>query len=84
MAARRRARGPGILYDETARPDEMYGHLGDFLKVIALWTSLIGALARSHRDILSAISVPNTSRSSSRPKAKSSPKPGSCLPATSE
>jgi hypothetical protein len=39
--------GQEILYDETARPDEMYGHLGGLLKVIALWTSLNGALARS-------------------------------------
>ena len=39
--------GQEILYDETARSDEMYGHLGGLLKVIALWTSLNGSLARS-------------------------------------
>ncbi|MFK4440727.1 hypothetical protein ABH944_000885 [Caballeronia udeis] len=39
--------GQEILYDETAHPDQMYGHLGGFLKVIALWASLNGALARS-------------------------------------
>jgi Protein of unknown function (DUF1571) len=39
--------GQEILYDETARPNEMYGHLGGLLKVIALWTSLNGSLARS-------------------------------------
>jgi len=39
--------GQEILYDETARPNEMYGHLGGLLKVIAIWTSLDGTLARS-------------------------------------
>ncbi|MFT4435191.1 DUF1571 domain-containing protein [Caballeronia sp. 15715] len=39
--------GQEILYDETARPNEMYGHLGGLLKVIAIWTSLDGSLARS-------------------------------------
>ena len=39
--------GQEILYDETARPNEMYGHLGGVLKVFALWTSLNGTLARS-------------------------------------
>jgi len=39
--------GQEILYDETSRPDEMYGHLGGFLKVIALWASLNGPLAHS-------------------------------------
>ena len=39
--------GQELLYDESARPNEMYGHLGGLLKVIALWTSLNGSLARS-------------------------------------
>jgi len=39
--------GQEILYDETARPNEMYGHLGGLLKVIAIWTSVDGSLARS-------------------------------------
>jgi len=39
--------GQEILYDETARPNEMYGHLGGLLKVIAIWASLDGSLARS-------------------------------------
>jgi hypothetical protein len=39
--------GQEILYDESARPNEMYGHLGGLLKVIAIWTSLDGSLARS-------------------------------------
>jgi hypothetical protein len=39
--------GQEIIYDETKRPDEMYGHLGGLLNVIDIWTSLNGTMARS-------------------------------------
>jgi hypothetical protein len=39
--------GQEILYDETTRPDEMYGHLGGALNVMTMWTALDGALARA-------------------------------------
>ncbi|CAB3777553.1 DUF1571 domain-containing protein [Paraburkholderia fynbosensis] len=39
--------GQEILYDESKRSDEMYGHLGGIMNVMPLWTSLDGALARS-------------------------------------
>ena len=39
--------GQEIIYDESKRTDEMYGHLGGFMNVMPLWTSLTGALARS-------------------------------------
>ncbi|WP_233850228.1 DUF1571 domain-containing protein [Paraburkholderia sp. HD33-4] len=39
--------GQEIIYDESKRSDETYGHLGGFMNVMALWTSLTGALARS-------------------------------------
>lgn len=39
--------GQEIIYDESKRADEMYGHLGGMLNVMPLWTSLNGALARS-------------------------------------
>lgn len=39
--------GQEIIYDESRRADEMYGHLGGILNVMPLWTSLRGALARS-------------------------------------
>jgi len=39
--------GQEIIYDESKRTDEMYGHLGGIMNVMPLWTSLNGALARS-------------------------------------
>ena len=39
--------GQEIIYDESKRADEMYGHLGGVLGVMPLWTSTTGALARS-------------------------------------
>jgi len=39
--------GQEIIYDESKRSDEMYGHLGGIMNVMPLWTSLNGALARS-------------------------------------
>ncbi|MGF6372047.1 hypothetical protein OKW40_004797 [Paraburkholderia sp. RAU6.4a] len=39
--------GQEIIYDESKRSDETYGHLGGIMNVMPLWTSLTGALARS-------------------------------------
>lgn len=39
--------GQEVIYDESKRTDEMYGHLGGILNVMPLWTSLNGALARA-------------------------------------
>jgi hypothetical protein len=39
--------GQEIIYDESRRTDEMYGHLGGLLNVMPLWTSTTGALARA-------------------------------------
>ncbi|WP_096718971.1 DUF1571 domain-containing protein [Paraburkholderia acidicola] len=39
--------GQEIIYDESKRTDEMYGHLGGLLNVMPLWTSITGSLARA-------------------------------------
>jgi hypothetical protein len=39
--------GQEIIYDESKRGDEMYGHLGGIMNVMPLWTSLSGVLAHS-------------------------------------
>ncbi|MEX3855377.1 DUF1571 domain-containing protein [Paraburkholderia sp. BR10923] len=39
--------GQEIIYDESKRSDETFGHLGGIMNVMPLWTSLTGALARS-------------------------------------
>jgi hypothetical protein len=39
--------GQEIIYDESKRSDEMYGHLGGLLGVMPIWTSTTGALARA-------------------------------------
>ncbi len=39
--------GQEVIYDESKRSDEMYGHLGGIMNVMPLWTSLGGALART-------------------------------------
>ena len=45
--------GQEVIYDESKRTDEMYGHLGGLMNVLPLWTSLNGALAhsQSHHDV---------------------------------
>lgn len=40
--------GQEILFDETRRPDAMYGHLSGMFNVMSMWTSLDGSLARSN------------------------------------
>jgi len=39
--------GQEILYDETRRHDEIYGHLGGVLDVASIWTTLDGNFAHS-------------------------------------
>lgn len=39
--------GQEVIYDESKRPDEIYGHLGGLLGVMPIWTSTTGALARA-------------------------------------
>lgn len=39
--------GQEILYDETRRKDQMYGHLGGVLGFTSMWIALDGALARA-------------------------------------
>ena len=39
--------GQEIIYDDSKRPDELYGHLGGFLGVLPMWASVNGALARA-------------------------------------
>ncbi len=39
--------GQEIIYDESKRTDEMYGHLGGLLNIMPLWTSITGSLARA-------------------------------------
>lgn len=39
--------GQEIIYDESKRADEMYGHLGGVLGVMPIWTSTTGALAHA-------------------------------------
>ncbi len=39
--------GQEVIYDETRRPDEMYGHLGGLLNVMPLWTSVDGILSHA-------------------------------------
>ncbi|QSN60240.1 DUF1571 domain-containing protein [Caballeronia sp. M1242] len=39
--------GQEVIYDESKRPDELYGHLGGVLGVVPMWTSLNGPLARA-------------------------------------
>ncbi|MDE1184657.1 DUF1571 domain-containing protein [Paraburkholderia sp.] len=46
--------GQEVIYDESKRNDEMYGHLGGILGVMPIWTSITGSLARaqSNHEIL--------------------------------
>lgn len=39
--------GQEIIYDETVRKDEMYGHLGGLASFVTIWSTLDGALAKS-------------------------------------
>ena len=39
--------GQEIIYDETRRKDEMYGHLGGILGVASMWIDIDGTIARS-------------------------------------
>ena len=39
--------GQEIIYDETRRRDEMYGHLGGIMGFTSIWTSIDGTLAKS-------------------------------------
>ncbi|SAL66887.1 PF07608 family protein [Caballeronia peredens] len=39
--------GQEVIYDDSKRPDELYGHLGGFLGVVPMWASVNGALARA-------------------------------------
>jgi len=39
--------GQEIIYDETVRKDEMYGHLGGLFGFAAIWSALDGSLAKS-------------------------------------
>ncbi|SAK76905.1 PF07608 family protein [Caballeronia hypogeia] len=39
--------GQEIIYDESTRPEELYGHLGGFLRVVPMWASVHGVLARA-------------------------------------
>jgi hypothetical protein len=40
-------KGQEVIYDETLRPDQMYGHLGGLLRALSIWISLDGAMART-------------------------------------
>lgn len=39
--------GQEIIYDESRRRDQLYGHLGGLLNVLPVWASLNGALAHT-------------------------------------
>jgi hypothetical protein len=39
--------GQEIIYDDSKRPDQIYGHLGGWLRVMPMWTSIHGSLARA-------------------------------------
>jgi len=39
--------GQEVIYDDSKRPDQLYGHLGGFLGVVPMWASVNGALARA-------------------------------------
>jgi hypothetical protein len=40
--------GQEIIYDETRRKGEMYGHIGGAFNVMSVWTSLTGSMARAN------------------------------------
>nr|WP_315594771.1 DUF1571 domain-containing protein [uncultured Cupriavidus sp.] len=39
--------GQEVIYDETRRKDEMYGHLGGIMGFTSIWTAIDGTLAKS-------------------------------------
>jgi hypothetical protein len=39
--------GQEVIYDDSKRPDQLYGHLGGLLGVVPMWTSVNGAFARA-------------------------------------
>jgi hypothetical protein len=39
--------GQEVIYDDSKRPDQLYGHLGGLLGVVPMWTSVNGSLARA-------------------------------------
>ncbi|SAK91890.1 PF07608 family protein [Caballeronia temeraria] len=39
--------GQEVIYDDSKRPDQLYGHLGGFLGVVPMWASVNGSLARA-------------------------------------
>ncbi|MDR5793266.1 DUF1571 domain-containing protein [Caballeronia sp. LZ008] len=39
--------GQEVIYDDSKRSDQLYGHLGGFLGVVPMWASVNGALARA-------------------------------------
>ncbi|MDR5750896.1 MULTISPECIES: DUF1571 domain-containing protein [unclassified Caballeronia] len=39
--------GQELIYDDSKRPDQVYGHLGGLFGVVPLWASLNGPLARA-------------------------------------
>jgi Protein of unknown function (DUF1571) len=40
-------KGQEVLYDETRRPDQMFGHLGGLLRALSFWISLDGPMAHT-------------------------------------
>lgn len=40
-------KGQEILYDETRRADQMYGHLGGLLSAVSIWTKVDGTFAHA-------------------------------------
>jgi hypothetical protein len=39
--------GQEVLYDESTRNDELYGHFGGLLRAVSIWTSIDGLLAHA-------------------------------------
>jgi hypothetical protein len=39
--------GQEVIYDESTRPEQIYGHMGGWLGVMPMWTSINGPLARA-------------------------------------
>lgn len=40
--------GQEIIYDETKRKDASYGHIGGFLNVTSIWTTIDGSMAKGN------------------------------------
>lgn len=39
--------GQEVLYDDSKRPGEMYGHLGGFFGMVSIWSAVDGSLAKA-------------------------------------